>query len=276
LKANHEPAAYYNDFSFEVGLRDWVVPNARHEQLKLLLAAALDRRRSLRILDVGCGAGVMSDYLTAFGTVVAVDFSARAIELGRVMAPSVDFRVGNADDAVPAGRYDVITLFDVLEHIPAEDRPGLLSRLASALADDGTVVMSTPHPHYTRWLHDEDQERLQVIDEPVDIEDVVTAAAGSGLVLSRYETFDVDDGGPQYQFFTLSLPAAGRASPSPRRELATRLRVRANPAARIIRRGRLATRLLRRGMPKAALWLIVGKGRPPRSLIQGGASRRDA
>jgi trans-aconitate 2-methyltransferase len=276
LKANHEPAAYYNDFSFDVGLRDWVVPNARHEQLKLLLVSALGKRTSLRILDVGSGAGVMSDYLTSFGTVVAVDFSARAIELGRVMAPAVDFRVGNADDAVPAGRYDVITLFDVLEHIPAEDRAGLLSRLTSSLEHGGTVIMSTPHPHYTRWLHDEDQERLQVIDEPVDVEDVVTAAAGSGLVLSHYETFDVDDGGPQYQFLTLSLPAAERAEASPRRELATRLRVRANPAARVIRRTRLATRLLRRGMPKAALWLIVGKGRPPRSLAQGGAPRRDA
>jgi SAM-dependent methyltransferase len=271
-----DAAAYYDDFSLEVGLRDWLVPNARHEQLKLLLADILGSRRSLRILDVGCGAGVMSEYLTAFGTVVATDFSARAVELGRVMAPEVDFRVGDVDEAIPSGHYQLITLFDVLEHIRPDERTALIGRLRSALTNNGAIILSTPHPRHTRWLHAERQDLLQVIDEPVEIRDVLHAAGEAGLMLSRYETFDIDASGPQYQLLLLSTPPDPGAAAKRRKELGVRWRVTANPLARVLRRARLSIRLLRRGMPRAALWFVVGKGRPPRSLVRESANRRDA
>ena len=45
---------FYGEFSLRVGLRDWQVTNARHEQLKLLVADTLrGARRGVRILDVG-------------------------------------------------------------------------------------------------------------------------------------------------------------------------------------------------------------------------------
>jgi SAM-dependent methyltransferase len=265
VTTDHHSAAYYQDFSFEVGLRDWIVPNARHEQLKLLLADALDGSGPQRILDLGCGAGVMSAFLTSFGDVVAVDFSRPAVELGRAMAPEVDFRVGDAG-TVPSGPFDVITLFDVLEHIPPGERPELLARLAAELAPGGRIVMSTPHPRYTRWLHEERAEALQVIDEPVDVPDLLEAAGGVGLELTRYETFDIDGSGPQYQLVVVAAALAPGGPASPRRALKTRMRLRCNPIARVLRRVVIAARLVRRGRPAAALWFVIGKGSPRRRL----------
>src|SRR3954454_8906196 len=70
--------AYYQDFSLAVGEQDWREPNGRHEQLRLRLDDVLGGARGLNILDVGCGAGVMSSYLCRYGAVTGTDFSAPA------------------------------------------------------------------------------------------------------------------------------------------------------------------------------------------------------
>src|SRR6266508_1983864 len=79
-----EARTYYEDFSLAVGIRDWLVTNPRHEQLRILMDEILTARRGLRILDVGCGAGVMTNHLRRYGDVTGVDFSGAAIAAARV------------------------------------------------------------------------------------------------------------------------------------------------------------------------------------------------
>ena len=87
---------FYGEFSVRVGLRDWLVANARHEQLKLLVAEVmLGRPRSARVLDVGCGTGVMSEFMTRFGAVTGIDFSEPAVRLAAQMVPRASFGSGS-------------------------------------------------------------------------------------------------------------------------------------------------------------------------------------
>ena len=258
--------AYYRRFSAQVGLRDWLLPNPRHEQLKLILEDLLRGRTGLSILDLGCGAGVMSDFLTRHGQVTALDFSAPAVRLARLMAPRVDFGVGDLLALPQGAEFDLVTLFDVIEHVAPDDRAALFGGLRTVLRPRGGVILSTPHPSYTRWLQRERPDLLQVIDEPVEQEHVLRLATAIGLELRRYEAFDVESGGPQYQVFELSTPSGEALPPHRRPLLERRLRTRANPIARVLRRVRLGGRLMAGGRIRLGAWFVLGRGRPPKEL----------
>lgn len=250
---------FYGEFSLRVGLRDWLVANARHEQLKLLVADALHGHPgNARVLDVGCGTGVMSDFMTRFGTVIGIDYSEPAVRLAAQMVPRASFRVGSLVDAsFPAGSFDVISLFDVLEHVPLGERANFMAALGRILSASGVLIASTPHPHLTGWMQAQRRDLMQVVDDVVELRDVVELLAPLDLTLTRYATYDIDRGGPEYQLMVFARGL--RAGDKPRRNQALERRLRAvdnrithsaRPwarAMRLVRRGRLrlATELLR-------------------------------
>jgi len=137
-----EAQEYYEHFSLVVGQRDWLRPNLRHARLRRLVDEEIDGS-GLRVLDVGCGAGVMTSHMTRYGEVVGTDFSSSAIELARKLVPGASF---NAGRELPGGEFDVITIFDVLEHIPQFERPAFIGGLARRLAPQGRLFVSTPYP----------------------------------------------------------------------------------------------------------------------------------
>ena len=256
---------YYEDFSLAVGMRDWLQPNLRHLQLEAMVGALLGPRRGLRILDVGCGAGVMTQHLCRYGRVLGIDFSAPAIAAARRFAPEAEFRVASVEDLAAGAGFDVITAFDVMEHIPAAERPAFLAGLAARLDGDGLVIASTPHPAYTRHKRAVEPEHLQIIDETVQLADVLGEADEAGLQLLRYEAYDVFAGSPEYQLMVLTRRRAPGGPPVLRDPRARR---RTQPAMRALRRGarlRHAARLLRAGDPGAARWFLTARAPDVRS-----------
>jgi SAM-dependent methyltransferase len=242
-------AGFYERFSLDVGLRDWRLANPRHVQLRLLADEVLSRPNATRrILDVGCGAGVMSRYLRRFGEVTGVDHSEPAIALARRLLPDVRFIAGSLLDAsLPPASFDIITLFDVAEHIPRADRQSFLHEVGRLAAGDAMLLLSTPHPHLSEWMHHERPDLMQVVDEPVPLTRLIEAFEPQGFTLTRYVTFDIERTGPQYQFavFRRGL-VAGRESQSVPE---VRRRVRA-----------LHHRLVRKTILPAAAAYAAGRG----------------
>ena len=89
------------------------------------ILAYLDRYvgpgKALRVLDVGCGAANMTHHLRHYGQVIGVDTNPKPLEIARERG--LDARLGAAD-ALPfgPGQFDLVTLLDTVEHVPAEDR----------------------------------------------------------------------------------------------------------------------------------------------------------
>jgi 2-polyprenyl-3-methyl-5-hydroxy-6-metoxy-1,4-benzoquinol methylase len=266
-----DPESYYQDFSLQVGLRDWVVPNARHEQLKLLLGPLVGPAQDLRILDVGCGAGVMTEALTAFGDVTGTDFSVPAIELARRMVPAARFHAGDLG-GVGGGPFDLVTMFDVVEHIPPPQRTAFFAQARALLAPGGRMIISTPHPSFTRWLHAERSDLLQVVDEPVEPAELLATAERLGLELRRYETYDIQFASPEYQLAELGPQGTGHAPAVPRASLRRRLWLHTNLPARLLRRLRLAPRVARGGRPGDAAAFVAGRSEPLARAARGGRS----
>lgn len=110
-------------------------------------AAALDAFRDLRILDIGCGGGLVSEPLTRLGAaMVGVDPSATNIEVARIHAAqsglSIDYRASTAEDLAAAGeRFDVVLALEVVEHVA--DVPAFLELTAGMVKPGGLMVVAT-------------------------------------------------------------------------------------------------------------------------------------
>jgi SAM-dependent methyltransferase len=253
---------FYEDFSLAVGQRDWLVPNLRHEQLKLVVDGLLAGRRDLRIADIGCGAGVMTDHLARYGDVIGVDFSAAAIAAARRCSPGVDYRVGGLEQL--DGPYDVIALFDVLEHINREERPGFILQLATLLDARGLLFVSTPYPAMTALRRQRGDDSLQIIDEQVELTDLLSEAPAGGLQLLSYNAYDVFGGSPEYQTFVFTRMRAPGGTPDlMSRPLRRRRRIVVRREYVWARRARHAARAARRGDLATARWFLSAS--PPRA-----------
>jgi 2-polyprenyl-6-hydroxyphenyl methylase/3-demethylubiquinone-9 3-methyltransferase len=108
-------------------------------------AAELD---GARVLDVGCGGGILTESLAQRGAqVVGIDLAADSIEIARKHAEAggLDIRYELADVEQAAeqspGAYDVVTCLELLEHVP---RPvETIAACARAVRPGGAIFFST-------------------------------------------------------------------------------------------------------------------------------------
>lgn len=96
-----------------------------------------------RLLDVGCGMGHWVDFTMRAGwKVQGIDLSKAAVRLCHDLGLPVtetDFMSGD----LPPGGFDVITMFELIEHVPSP--PAFLARAGELLAPGGVLFMSTPN-----------------------------------------------------------------------------------------------------------------------------------
>jgi 2-polyprenyl-6-hydroxyphenyl methylase/3-demethylubiquinone-9 3-methyltransferase len=100
--------------------------------------------------DVGCGAGLLAEPLARLGAAVtgidaAPENIAAARDHGQKQGLTIDYRDGGVEAL--AGRYDLVTSMEVVEHVA--DPAAFVAGLAAAVAEDGLLILSTPNR--TRW-----------------------------------------------------------------------------------------------------------------------------
>jgi phenylacetate-CoA ligase len=103
-----------------------------------------------RVLDFGCGPGVIAVPLAGMGyDVTGVDGAPRMIELAekeriRLGLTKASFRVASADSLdIAPGSFDAVICSSVIEYV--EDDAGLLAKLAEVLRPGGVLLVSVPH-----------------------------------------------------------------------------------------------------------------------------------
>jgi cyclopropane fatty-acyl-phospholipid synthase-like methyltransferase len=103
--------------------------------------------RGAHILDVGCGAGHFLRFLEISGYIhgEGIELSAQQAERAR-RCVSLPVHVGDVGDFLEQrrGYYQLITLNDVLEHIPKDQTVNFLRTLRRGLGNGGSLVVNVP------------------------------------------------------------------------------------------------------------------------------------
>jgi 2-polyprenyl-3-methyl-5-hydroxy-6-metoxy-1,4-benzoquinol methylase len=95
------------------------------------------------LLDVGCGDGRLINFVkSSVPRVYGVDLSEQALAFARAFNPDVEFKC--ADVATLSGTYEIITLIEVLEHLPDEQIKGFLQNVARLLHREGRLLVTVP------------------------------------------------------------------------------------------------------------------------------------
>ncbi|MEO8668661.1 MAG: bifunctional 2-polyprenyl-6-hydroxyphenol methylase/3-demethylubiquinol 3-O-methyltransferase UbiG [Bauldia sp.] len=101
----------------------------------------------LRILDVGCGGGLVTEPLRRLGAdVVGIDPSGANIEVARVHAAesnlAIDYRADTAESLAEAGeRFDAVLILEVVEHVP--DVPAFVFACGAMVKPGCTMIAAT-------------------------------------------------------------------------------------------------------------------------------------
>jgi 2-polyprenyl-6-hydroxyphenyl methylase/3-demethylubiquinone-9 3-methyltransferase len=106
-----------------------------------------------RVLDVGCGGGLLCEALARAGAdVTGIDLAPGMIEVAGLHAAEqglgITYKVESADEI--AGGFDVVTCMEMLEHVPDPER--MMATLAKLVKPGGTVFISTINRNLKSFL----------------------------------------------------------------------------------------------------------------------------
>src|SRR5579884_2114488 len=101
-------------------------------------------------LDVGCGAGLLTEPLARLGApVTGIDAAPEVISIARdharALGLEIDYQLGDVQEL--QGDFDLVTSMEVIEHVA--DPAAFVKALTRRLASGGLLIMSTPNA--TSW-----------------------------------------------------------------------------------------------------------------------------
>lgn len=102
-----------------------------------------------RVVDVGCGGGILADAMARQGaTVLGIDLADKPLKVAQLHAmesdtPSIEYRLVAAEALAEEqpGAFDVVTCMEMLEHVP--DPASVVRACATMLRPGGTAFFST-------------------------------------------------------------------------------------------------------------------------------------
>ncbi|MCB0790162.1 MAG: class I SAM-dependent methyltransferase [Flavobacteriales bacterium] len=204
IPTEQELNAYYSSYSYTTEGYLSPITVKRYQEL---LDEFEPYRKSGRLLDVGCGRGYFLIEARKRGWEVhGTEYSEAAIRLGE--RNGITMHAGKlGPDSFPEGVFDVVTSFEVMEHInnPLED----LAHIHRALRDGGLYYCTTPN--FNSLLRYHLKDRYNIINYPEHLSYYTRSTLGrvlrtagfrkrkvltTGISLSRLKTSKGDKGEP--------------------------------------------------------------------------------
>ena len=158
--------------------------------------------QDLRVLDIGCGGGLLAEPLCRLGAkVTAIDAGERNVQVAKFHAEkeglAIDYRFATAEELAAAGeQFDCVTALEIIEHV--DHVPQFLEACAALVKPGGTLFISTLNrtakafgmailgAEYLLRLLPKGTHEWRKFITPAEL---VLAAAKQGLVLQELKGF---------------------------------------------------------------------------------------
>lgn len=195
-----EVKQFYNEFTDTRMFQYKLYGNPRIDQAVSLITNYVES--DSKILDIGCGIGIVAEQIAAQlkqGRILACDLAENNIKYARntVDSEKIEFLNVNVVENFAAistklsEPVDLVTIVDVIEHLPPNSYEELFANLSQVSSDRAKIILTYPSPEYQIYLQQNEPEELQIIDEVVEISSLIQLARKSGFNLEYFSYIDV-------------------------------------------------------------------------------------
>jgi SAM-dependent methyltransferase len=139
-----------------------------------------------RILDIGCGPGILTNMLSKYGNVIGIDISDEVVKENRKVFPNIEFISGDFLD-IPPKRHsiDLAISSEVIEHVARDKQEDFLSRISDWLKPYGYLILTVPNRKTMERLHIEGD---QLRENPFYSDDLRFLLSNSDFEIVKFLT----------------------------------------------------------------------------------------
>jgi len=146
-----------------------------------IVLSSLAKQPFSSLIDIGCGDGrLLREINKRFpgNRLQGIDYSSRAINLARAMNPDLSYNtIDICSIDTPENTFDVVTLVEVLEHIPTDSADVFLKSLSTYQRPGGKLILTVPHknkPLQTKhYQHFDSDNLIELISPYYIVEDII-------------------------------------------------------------------------------------------------------
>ncbi|MGL6339222.1 MAG: class I SAM-dependent methyltransferase [Waterburya sp.] len=200
MTSSTEVKQFYDNFTDTRMLQYKLYGNPRIDRAVQLITSYLTPDSN--ILDIGCGIGIVPEQVAAKlqqGKILACDLSENNINYARktVESDKIEFFNVNVVENFAAIRQklsspvDLVTMVDVIEHLPADSYDELFNNLSQVTSDRAKLILTYPSPEYQIYLQKNEPEELQIIDEVIELNSLMQFALKYSFNLECFTYIDV-------------------------------------------------------------------------------------
>lgn len=163
------------NFWWFVGMRDIT---------RTLLDSNLEAGRAGRVLDAGCGTGGMMAYLTRYAAaqdIVGIDFSETALRFCVERQQQMLARASVSELPFPNETFDLITSFDVLQHVPDGKDANAIAEFYRVLRPGGIAFIRVAAYQWMRSGHDD----AIAVQRRYNLDELTAHLRNAGFVIRR-------------------------------------------------------------------------------------------
>ncbi|MFT5210662.1 MAG: 2-polyprenyl-6-hydroxyphenyl methylase/3-demethylubiquinone-9 3-methyltransferase [Flavobacterium sp.] len=125
--------------------------------LRLNYITSTSEVRGKRVLDVGCGGGILTEALAAEGAIITgIDMAEKPLQVAKLhrheSGLDIDYQLTTIENFARehAGEFDIITCLEMLEHVP--DPNSIIKSCKTLLKPDGDLYLSTINRNAKAYL----------------------------------------------------------------------------------------------------------------------------
>lgn len=124
-----------------------------HELILSLVSKFKPKGEQIKILDAGCGTGLLAKKLDKFGEVYAIDESAEAIKFSKKRGLKNLKRASVDNIPFKNSSFDIITCMDVIYHKGVDDQRAI-DEFSRVLKPGGIIILKAPAFNWLKGSHD--------------------------------------------------------------------------------------------------------------------------
>ncbi len=195
MTSDHTAEPSHSDFYD----RRWAEQGDSVNHLKLrrfaeIMSAVSEVRREtghspLRICDLGCGSGWISNQLRFLGDVTAVDISPKGIEIAKEHYPDVTFQVHDAITFRDSRGFELVVSSEVIEHV--SNQAAYVDAINAILRPGGYVILTCPNATAKRAA-----EKAGFLSQPLENwltrKQLLSLFAQRDLIVCKHRVFELD------------------------------------------------------------------------------------